>query len=308
MIIQAARWAGPLDAYLIPALDGIAYGLLLFVAASGLVFCFGVANILNLAHGTLYAIGAYTAAAVADGGWATLLLALGVGVVAAAGAGGLLAGLLAPVARRDHLTQALLTFGVALAGGSLLVTAFGPDNLPIKIPAALDGSVAVAGHRYATYRLVFIGVAAVIALLLYLAVTRTRAGMLVRAAVDDADMVACLGVSPARIRLGVLAAAGALAGAAGVLGAPIIGPGPGAADTVLLLSLVVVVLGGLGSVLGTLLAALAVGEIQTLGVALAPTAAPFLLFAAMAAVLAVRARGLPGRLRTGLRLRLRSTA
>ncbi|MET8465814.1 branched-chain amino acid ABC transporter permease, partial [Micromonospora zamorensis] len=101
----------------------------------------------------------------------------------------------------------------------------------------------------------------------------------------------------ARIRAGVLAAAGALAGAAGVLGAPIIGPGTDTADTVLLLSLVVVVLGGLGSMGGTLLAALAIGEIQTLGVALLPSAAPFLLFAAMAAVLAVRARGLASRWR-----------
>ncbi|MGC4812103.1 ABC transporter permease subunit [Micromonospora sp. DT228] len=286
-----------IDPYLIPALDGVAYGLLVFVAASGLVFCFGVANILNLAHGLLYAIGGYTAAAVLDGGWASLALALLVGVLAAAAAGALLAGLLTPVATSNHLGQALLTFGVALAGGSLLVAGFGPDDPQVRVPAVLEGSVVVAGHRYAAYRLVFIVVAAVLAVALYLVVRRTRAGMLVRAAVDDPEMVACLGVSPARIRAGVLAAAGALAGAAGVLGAPIIGPGTDTADTVLLLSLVVVVLGGLGSMGGTLLAALAIGEIQTLGVALLPSAAPFLLFAAMAGVLAVRARGLAGRWR-----------
>ncbi|MGW0215561.1 branched-chain amino acid ABC transporter permease [Micromonospora chokoriensis] len=296
--MAVAAGANRIDPYLIPALDGVAYGLLVFVAASGLVFCFGVANILNLAHGMLYAIGGYTAAALLDGGWASLALALGVGVLAAAAAGVLLAGLLAPVAAGNHLGQALLTFGVALAGGSLLVAGFGPDDPQVKVPAALEGSVVVAGHRYAAYRLVFIVVAAVIAAALYLVVRRTRAGMLVRAAVDDAEMVACLGVSPARIRAGVLAAAGALAGAAGVLGAPIIGPGTDTADTVLLLSLVVVVLGGLGSMGGTLLAALAIGEIQTLGVALLPSAAPFLLFAAMAAVLAVRARGLASRWRT----------
>ncbi|MDG4838775.1 branched-chain amino acid ABC transporter permease [Micromonospora sp. WMMD967] len=296
--MAVAAGTNRIDPYLIPALDGVAYGLLVFVAASGLVFCFGVANILNLAHGMLYAIGGYTAAALLDGGWASLALALGVGVLAAAAAGVLLAGLLAPVAAGNHLGQALLTFGVALAGGSLLVAGFGPDDPQVEVPAALEGSVVVAGHRYAAYRLVFIVVAAVIAAALYLVVRRTRAGMLVRAAVDDAEMVACLGVSPARIRAGVLAAAGALAGAAGVLGAPIIGPGTDTADTVLLLSLVVVVLGGLGSMGGTLLAALAIGEIQTLGVALLPSAAPFLLFAAMAAVLAVRARGLASRWRT----------
>ncbi|WP_330467719.1 branched-chain amino acid ABC transporter permease [Micromonospora zamorensis] len=296
MMVVAAG-TNRIDPYLIPALDGVAYGLLVFVAASGLVFCFGVANILNLAHGMLYAIGGYTAAAVLDGGWASLALALTVGVLAAAAAGVLLAGLLAPVAAGNHLSQALLTFGVALAGGSLLVAGFGPDDPQVLVPAALEGSVVVAGHRYAAYRLVFIVVAAVIAAALYLVMRRTRAGMLVRAAVDDPEMVACLGVSPARIRAGVLAAAGALAGAAGVLGAPIIGPGTDTADTVLLLSLVVVVLGGLGSMGGTLLAALAIGEIQTLGVALLPSAAPFLLFAAMAAVLAVRARGLASRWR-----------
>ena len=296
MMVVAAG-TNRIDPYLIPALDGVAYGLLVFVAASGLVFCFGVANILNLAHGMLYAIGGYTAAALLDGGWASLALALAVGVLAAAAAGVLLAGLLAPVAAGNHLSQALLTFGVALAGGSLLVAGFGPDDPQVLVPAALEGSVVVAGHRYAAYRLVFIVVAAVIAAALYLVMRRTRAGMLVRAAVDDPEMVACLGVSPARIRAGVLAAAGALAGAAGVLGAPIIGPGTDTADTVLLLSLVVVVLGGLGSMGGTLLAALAIGEIQTLGVALLPSAAPFLLFAAMAAVLAVRARGLASRWR-----------
>lgn len=296
MMVVAAG-TNRIDPYLIPALDGVAYGLLVFVAASGLVFCFGVANILNLAHGMLYAIGGYTAAALLDGGWASLALALTAGVLAAGAAGVLLAGLLAPVAAGNHLSQALLTFGVALAGGSLLVAGFGPDDPQVLVPAALEGSVVVAGHRYAAYRLVFILVAAVIAAALYFVMRRTRAGMLVRAAVDDPEMVACLGVSPARIRAGVLAAAGALAGAAGVLGAPIIGPGTDTADTVLLLSLVVVVLGGLGSMGGTLLAALAIGEIQTLGVALLPSAAPFLLFAAMAAVLAVRARGLASRWR-----------
>ncbi|MFI2711352.1 branched-chain amino acid ABC transporter permease [Micromonospora sp. NPDC018662] len=282
----------PVDPYVVPAVDGVAYGLLVFVAASGLVLCFGVAGLLNLAHGTLFAIGGYTAAALLDGSWASLVLALTAGVAAATAAGALVAVLLTRVAAAGHLTQALVTFGVALAGGSLLVAAFGPDDPPVRVPAALDGSVLVAGHRYAAYRLVFILVAAVLAGLLHLVVRRTRAGMLVRAAVDDAEMVATLGVSPAVVRVGVLAAAGALAGAAGVLGAPIIGPGPGTADAVLLLSLVVVVLGGLGSTTGTLLAALAVGQIQTLGVALAPSAAPFLLFAAMAVVLAVRARGL----------------
>lgn len=305
------------DAYLVPALDGVAYGLLLFVVAAGLVLCFGVANILNLAHGTLYAVGAYLAAALFDGGWGSLLLGLVAGIAAAAGAGALLALLLAPVVggagsghggaggggrggdgpdRSGQLAQALLTFGVALAGGSLLVTAFGPDNPPVRVPGAVEGAVELAGHAYPAYRLGFIVTSAVVAALLYLVVSRTRAGMLVRAAADDPEMLACLGVSPARVRLGVLTCGGALAGLAGVLGAPIIGPGPGTAGLVLLLSLVVVVLGGVNSVPGTLLAALSVGEIQTLGVAVLPGAAPFLLFGAMAVTLAARSGRLLPRL------------
>ncbi len=279
-----------LDMYLIPALDGVSYGLLLFVVGAGLTLCFGVAGILNLAHGTLYAVGAFAAAALGDGTWAGLLASLAVGCAAGGASGALLAGMVTPVVRRGHLVQALLTFGIALVGGYLLVAWFGAQDLPVRLPAALDSSVLLAGHRYPGYRLALIGVAAVLAVGLYLAVARTRAGALVRAAVDDGDMLACLGVDPLRVRLGVLATAGGLAGLAGALGAPIIGPGPGTAETVLLLSLVVVVLGGLGSIGGTLLAAIAVGEVQTLGVTVVPEAAPFLLFAAMALVLAVRAR------------------
>ena len=130
--------------------------------------------------------------------------------------------------------------------------------------------------------------------MLYVVVARTRVGSLVRATVDDRDMVATLGVNPFMVRTGVLAAGGALAGLAGALGAPIIGPGPRTGDLVLMLSLVVVVLGGLGSIGGALVAAIAVGEIQTIGVTSETTQdfAPFLLFGAMAVVLSARARGL----------------
>jgi branched-subunit amino acid ABC-type transport system permease component len=162
----------------------------------------------------------------------------------------------------------------------------------VVIPAVLDRAVNAAGHSYPGYRLALIGVAALIAAGLGLVVTRTRAGNFVRATVDDREMVAMLGVSPFVVRTSVLAGAGALAGLAGALGAPIIGSGPGTANLVLLLSLVVVVLGGMGSIAGALVAAIAVGEIQTVGVANFPTVAPFVLFGAMALALAARARGL----------------
>jgi branched-chain amino acid transport system permease protein len=281
---------GGSGAYLVPAVDGVAYGLLLFVVAGGLALAFGVADTLNLAHGTLYAVGAYAAAALSDGSWLWLLVALVAGAVAGAGLGGLVGFAVNPIAHRGHLAQALLTFGIALVGADLLMTRFGAQDLPVTVPSTLDQSVSLAGHRYPGYRLAFVVVGGLLALAMHLAVTRTRPGMLVRATVDDREMVACLGVNPRLVRVGVLTVAGGLAGAAGVLGAPIIGPGPHAADTVLLLSLIVVVVGGVRTVAGIALAALAVGEIQTLGVALAPTVAPFLLFGAMAVVLSARAR------------------
>ncbi|MEU0135004.1 ABC transporter permease [Streptomyces sp. NPDC006296] len=279
-----------LDAHLVPAVDGVAYGLLLFVVAAGLSLAFGTAGVLNLSHGTLYAIGAYTGAELSDGTWGGLALGLAAGTAAACAAGAGLSAATAPLTGRGHLAQALLTFGLALVGGDLLVQIFGADELPVRVPGALDTSVTLLGHRYPAYRLCFIVMAVLLAAFGTWVLTRTRMGAAVRAAADDPQMLATTGHSPRAVHTGVLAAAGALAGAAGVLGAPIIGPGPGTSETVLMLSLVVVVLGGLRSLWATLLAAIAVGEVQTLGVSLAPDLAPYLLFAAMAAVLVLRAR------------------
>ncbi|MER7277738.1 branched-chain amino acid ABC transporter permease [Dactylosporangium sp. NPDC000244] len=283
-----------MDAYLIPAVDGVAYGLLLFVVAAGLTLAFGVGDVLNLAHGTLFAFGAYAAAKISDGSWGSLALAVLVGTAAAGLGGALLSLLLTPLAGRGHLAQALLTFGVALVAGDRLTAMFGKDELALTVPKSLDRPVDLAGHSYPGYRLALIIVAALIAAALFVVVSRSRAGHFVRATVDDREMVAMLGVSPFTVRTSVLAGAGALAGLAGALGAPIIGAGPRTADLVLMLSLVVVVLGGMGSIAGALVAAIAVGEIQTIGVANPDlsTIAPFVLFGAMALALAARARGL----------------
>ncbi|MEV6932374.1 branched-chain amino acid ABC transporter permease [Dactylosporangium sp. NPDC051485] len=278
--------------YLIPAVDGVAYGLLLFVVAAGLTLAFGVGDVLNLAHGTLYAFGAYAAAQISDGGWGSLALAVLVGAAIAGAGGALLSVLLVPLAGRGHLAQALLTFGVALVAGDRLTAIFGKDDLGVAVPRALDRPVHLAGHDYPAYRLAFIAVAVLLAAGLGLLVTRSRAGGLIRATVDDREMVAMLGVSPFAVRTSVLAGSGALAGLAGALGAPIIGPGPRTADLVLMLSLVVVVLGGMGSILGAFVAAIAVGEIQTVVAPQWSAVAPFALFGAMALALAARARGL----------------
>ncbi|MGH8795077.1 MAG: ABC transporter permease subunit, partial [Stackebrandtia sp.] len=182
----------------------------------------------------------------------------------------------------------------ALAGGAALILVFGADDLRPDLPAAVDGTVMLLGHRFHTYRLAFIGVASVLAVIGWLVVARTRTGALVRAMVDDRDMVASLGTSPRTVLTGVLAAAGGLAGVAGALGAPLISPGPTTANSVLLLSLVVVVVGGLGSIGGAFFAAIAVGQVQTVGVLLFKDQAPYLLFAAMAAALLLRRQPAPG--------------
>lgn len=289
---------GVLDAHLVPAVDGVAYGLLLFVVASGLTLLFGIGGVINLAHGTLFALGGYLAASVSDGSWSSAVLAVAAGTAGGLAGGAVLAAATLPLQERGELAQALLTFGLALVGGDLLKTWFGADERPVTVPAALAGTVHVAGHRYPGYRLLFIAVAAVLAVVGVLVLNRSRSGALLRAAAGDRQMVAAMGFAPWRVHAGLCVSAAALAGAAGALGAPIIGPGPGTADKVLLLSMVIVVLGGAGSVGGAFVAAVAVGEVETLGVSIASDWAPYLLFGFMAAALVARTlRQVPAGLR-----------
>lgn len=274
--------------YLIPVVNGLAYGLLLFVVAAGLTLAFGAGSVLNLAHGLLFAAGAYAAAVLTDGSWTRFGLALVVGTVAAAALGAVLGLAVLPLAGRGHLAQALLTFGVALLVGAVLVLLFGADERRPAVPAGLDQPVGLFGRQYPGYRLWFIGVAALLAVALWLVLARTRAGARVRAMAADREMLACCGTDPRMVLVGVLAAGGALAGLAGVLGAPILGAGPETGEQVLLFSLIVVVVGGLGSVPGAFVAALVVGQVQSLGVVLAPDWAPYLLLTAMVAALLLR--------------------
>jgi branched-chain amino acid transport system permease protein len=276
------------DAFLVPAVDGMAYGLLLFVVAAGLMAAFAVGGVLNLAHGLLFAIGAYAAATLGDGTWLGLGRAALAGSLAGTAGGLVVATALRPLRSRGHLAQALLTMGIAFVGADVLRTVFGPYDLAVAVPSTLDGTARLLGHAYPVYRLAVIAAAVLIAVVLWWVLTRTRTGALVRATVDDPAIVATLGHNPTAVHGGVLAVAGALAGLAGVLGAPVLGVGPSTAGGVLLISLVVVVLGGLRSVPATLVAALGVGEVQTLGVAVLPAWAPFLLLAAMVVTLLVR--------------------
>lgn len=283
---------GWFNANFVSMVDGVAYGLLLFTLAVGLSLVFGMMDVLNLAHGTLYLAGAYAAYALSDGSWLGLLVALVVGLGVGLLGGGILAAAVAPLQGRGHLDQAALTLGISLIAAEVMVMLFGAEVLPTAPPTALSSSVSLLGHSYPVYRLAFIGVAALLAALVYLAFERSSVGALVRATVADRDMVRAMGVDTRKVLFGVFGFGAALAAIGGVLGAPIIAPGPGIDERVLVLSLVVVVIGGLGSVRGALLGALLIGQVQTLGVAVVPSYAPFLLFGAMLLVLALRPQGL----------------
>lgn len=283
---------GWFDAYAVSIVDGVAFGLLYFTLAVGLSLVFGMMDVLNLAHGTLYLAGAYLAYALSDGGWSGLVLGLAAGTAVGLGGGALLAAMTQPLAHRGHLDQALLTLGLSIVGAEVFLLASGGEPLPAEPPVGLRGSVEVLGHVYPAYRLLFIGVAGVLALAVYLAFERSSLGALVRATVADRDMVRALGVDTRRVLFGVFAVGAVLAVVGGVLGAPILGPAPGIDGHVLVMSLVVIVIGGLGSVRGALLGALLVGQVDTLGRAIAPDYAAFLLFGAMFVVLAVRPGGL----------------
>jgi len=283
---------GWLDANLVSILNGLALGGLLFLIAVGLSLVFGTMDVLNLAHGAVSLAGAYVGVAVLSpsAGFGdfvvALLIAAALGLVLGAG----LAAMTHMVS--GHLRQALLTLGIALVAGDVLREIFGADVESVPAPLGLDGSIDVLGNAYPVYRLVVIGVAAVIALVLYLLLDRTQLGALVRATVADRGMVEALGVRSDLVLAGVFALGAALAAVGGLLAAPVLGAAPGLDDTILLLALVVVVVGGLGSVRGALMGALLVGQVQTVGVSLLPDQASFLLFGAMALVLLVKPRGL----------------
>jgi branched-chain amino acid transport system permease protein len=283
-----------LDANLVSILNGVAIGFLLFILAVGLSLIFGMMDVLNLAHGALFLVGAYLVWAVAgaDPSWAGFLLAIALAALVGLASGGVLATLVEPLRRRGHLDQALLTLGVALVVAELLAVFFGRDVRAVNPPPGLDSTVTVLGDPYPVYRLALIAVGAVLAVVAHLVVERTRVGSLIRATVADRDMVSAIGVDNRKVRLAVLGLGSLVAAVAGVLGGPIYGARPGLDATVLILALVVVVIGGLGSVRGALVAALLIGQVESLGRALLADAASFILFGALAIVLIVRPQGL----------------
>lgn len=295
---------------LVQALNGLQFGVLLFLVAAGLTLVFGVMDCINLAHGVQYMLGAYCGASLAaltGSFWAGLALAL-----PATLAFGLLLEWLVfrHLYGRDHLSQVLATFGVILFLNQAVKAIWGTAPLQMAAPEALSGGITLLpGLQYPVYRLAILAAGLATAGLLWVLVERTRIGALVRAGASNAAMVAALGVDIRRLFMLVFGFGTMLAGFAGVMAAPILSVEPGMGDGVLILAFVVIVIGGIGSVRGAFLAALLVGLVETLGRSLLPdllrlVMAPsparqagaalgsMLVYAVMALILAVKPRGL----------------
>jgi len=286
-----------LASFLIQSLNAVQYGLLLFLVASGLTLVFGIMGVINLAHGSFYMVGAYMAYALAPvaarfgGGFFSVLL---LGLVLAVLLGYLLEWLFISVLyRREHLQQVLMTYGLILVFEELRSIVVGDDVHGVQAPAFLSGSIALGDvMSYPVYRLFISGVCIAVALGMYWVIAHTRLGMRVRAGASQREMVQALGVDIRLLYRIVFAAGVGLAALAGMIAAPVSSVYPGMGGQVLIICFVVVVIGGIGSVRGALLAALLVGVVDTFGKVLFPQAAGVLVYVLMAAILLWRPEGL----------------
>ena len=285
-----------LGGFLAQLLNGVQYGLLLFLISSGLTLVFGVMGVINLAHGSLFMLGAYLAFAV-TGAALPLWLALPLAVAGGAVLGGVLERTLFRRFRtREHLDQVLLTFALILLFEEARAALFGNDFHGVPVPAALDFSVpVVGGFAYSAYRVAVLLGCLGVAALLFWGIERTKLGSAVRAAAEQPEMLQLLGLDAQRLHTLVFAAGTALAMLAGALAAPLYSVFPGMGDGFLIISFVVVVVGGVGSIAGAFWAALLIGLVDTLGKAYLPGVAGLAVYALMAGVLLWRPAGLFGR-------------
>ena len=278
------------------ALNGISFGALLFILAAGLSLIFGMMDIVNLAHGAFYMLGAYIALTVVQQtGQFWLALALAPLLVGALGL--VVEPLLLRRLRGRHLDQVLLTIGVSLVVADVIGLTWGREVRSLAFPKGLDHSIAILGSDYPVYRLFVIGFGVALATVLAVVHRRTPLGALIRAGVDDAPMLSALGVNIDRLFARTFAVGAALAGLAGVVAAPVFGVFPGMDVDALIYSLIVVVVGGLGTFSGAVVGAGLVGPADTFGKVLFPQFALALIFAIMAFVLLLRPAGLLGRVR-----------
>lgn len=291
--------------FLVQVLNGVQYGFLLFLIASGLTLVFGIMGIINLAHGAFYMLGAYVAF------WLTgltgnLAMAIALGVPMMVVVGYLIERLfIAFLYHRDHLDQVLLTYGLILIFNELQKILWGTDFHSVPVPAVLDASLPLTENQdYPLYRLFISLVCMAVAGILYLLISRTRLGMMIRAGASNREMTQALGIDIAMIFSVVFGIGVALAAFAGMIGAPISAVYPGMGDHILIVSFVVVVIGGIGSIKGAFIGAMLIGlvdtfgkvvDIDVFGLPILPENAAMTIYAVMALVLVWRPQGLFGR-------------
>ncbi len=290
-------------------MNGLQFGLLLFLLASGLTLIFGIMDFINLSHGSFYMIGAYFCGTiVAYTG--SFLLGIVIGLAGVFVVGALVERFIArKLYRQDHLDQVLVTFGLILIFDTLVHLLWGASGMAIALPDILNGQLRLGSLVMPTYRLLIIFAGLLVAAILYILVTRTRLGMLIRAGASNRNMVEALGVNINRLFLIVFAFGAALAGLAGMLIAPITEASIGMGNDIIIIAFVVVIIGGIGSIKGAFYAAMILGLIDTmsrsyldalLGLTMsseysetaAPALSAMLVYILMAAVLAFRPQGL----------------
>jgi branched-chain amino acid transport system permease protein len=291
-------------------LNGIQLGMLLFLLAAGLTLIFGIMDLVNLAHGSLYMLGAYFAATFI-GLTDSFLMGLGLGLIATLIAGMVMEVIaIRPLYGRDHLDHVLGTFGLLIFFNELVRLIWGPEGRTISLPSEMLTAVQVLpGIYYPLYRLIIILATLAVALLLYVLVMRTRIGMLIRAGASNREMVGALGVNIKLLYTLVFGLGAALAGFAGMIQAPISFVQIGMGENILILAFVVIIIGGIGSIRGAFVAAVIVGLIDTIGRAflpdvvrmflsysagssLGPALSSMLIYTLMAAILVFRPEGL----------------
>lgn len=273
------------------ALNALQLSMLLFLLSIGLTVIFGLMHFVNLAHGALYALGAYFAASAAavGGYWAGFFLA----PVAVAGVGVLLySGLIQRMRKSGPMAQVLVTFGLIFALLDLTRIVWGDLALGLEVPAILAGRVALLGVEYPAYRLFIISLGLAIFAALAFVLSRTQIGAMIRAGVDNDAMAACLGINVERLFFIVFCVGCGLAGLAGAVAAPLLSVTPDMGLQILIPTLIVIVIGGLGSLKGAIAGSLIFGFVQTFGAVLAPQLASVLIYALLAAVLVIRPVGL----------------
>lgn len=275
-------------------LNALSYGMLLFLLAVGLTLTLGLLRVTNLTHGAYYLLGGQLAiATIALTG--TFLAGLAVAALSMGALGWWMERSLLGRYARDERAQVVLSLGLLFLLGDLSHAVWGGTPRTVPLPAFLQGTVAIGDQLFPVYRLALVAAGAIVALVLGLIVERTRAGMMLRATADDPDLAQAMRVNVPLVRSATFSAGALLAGGAGALGGPLIGTYPGVEMDVLLLALVVVIVGGLGSVRGAVVGALLVGTVDTVTRASFPDLALFGVFAPLAVILAVRPQGLFGR-------------